>query len=50
MKVTTLGDLKDHKPILGDHYRSQTLFPQKQDPIDRIEMIAQVWENKVLEK
>ena len=35
-KVTTLGDLKDHKPI----------FLTKQDPIDRIDMIPQVWENK----
>ena len=33
--------------IAIDH---KLIFPQKQDPIDRIEMIAQVWENKVFER
>ena len=37
-KVTTLGGLNNHKPV----------FPQKQDPIDSIDMIAQVLENKEL--
>ena len=31
----------------GDHKDHKLIFSQKQDPIDRIEMIAQVWENKV---
>ena len=41
-KIITLGDHKDHKQLLVISIDHKSIFPHKQDPIDRIDMIAQV--------
>ena len=46
-KDYNLGDHNRPQTTLGDLNRPQTIIPTKQHPIDRIEMIAQVRENKV---